>query len=274
MTHLKNIRKEIYPDCLEIEKSIRLTKEKEILYWARSNANRYALTIKEILDYIEDQKINQLKILNASDIGAGQLDFPIINYLIKNLKIEIKWTVNANRDNEYLLNKLFKQKLDDFAINLHYVSIKNCIEPIEEFDIVLYTESIEHIDYSMFLNNLKQLKKLMAGDGVLFVSTPNFFSLGNRLNILFGSTQGMYWGDGYKEFEKGTFGHITYYSIERLKRILTDLNIQVMRSYTFNYGYRISLISRTKAKLKNIFINLISDNLNSYIFIIAKKEST
>jgi hypothetical protein len=44
-----------------------------------------------------------------------------------------------------------------------------------------------------------------------------------------------YWGDGTENMEKGLFGHIVYYNIPRLRRLLRDVGLEIRRSSTVNF---------------------------------------
>lgn len=276
MKSLNKITEDLYSDCLEIEKNIVLGKENNSLYWAKSNAKRHSYSLNEIINYIRNKNSKEFNILNASGIAAGQTDFPILTYLKNNFDFIFNWYVIDSPNNEYYTNLFFKKKLNELSINLKLIDFNKSYDLTKEFDIkfdiILFTEIAEHLDYSSLLNTLKQLSQIINDNGVLIFTSPNLLCLGYRFRMFFGSTKGMYWGDGYENLSKGLFGHITYYSFKRMERILQDTNIKVLKSFTFDYGYRKGIISKIKWFIKNNLLGSFSNNLNNQLFISAQKS--
>lgn len=274
---INKIQKIIYGDCLEVEKKVVQGKHNNSEYWSFSNSIRDAYTIEEIENYIKQFRTNEFNVLNASGIAAGQVDFPILNYLRKNYDLQINWEVIDSPNNPYLSNEFFKYKIEKLNINLKLLdfSLKKEIDKEfnKKFDLILFTEIVEHLDYSVLLDILSQLARLLSDNGIIILTTPNLLSLGFRIKMLLGSTNGMFWGDGYENKQKGLFGHITYYSIDRLKRILSDANFEVIKSFTFDYGYRNSILSKIKGYIKRPVINLIDNTMYNHIFIVAKHNN-
>lgn len=81
----------------------------------------------------------------------------------------------------------------------------------EQFDLIIMAEVLEHVfDPSEVV---KMAGSILAPEGSLIVTTPNFMTWTNRIKFLFGKfryeNQGMF-----------DFGHIRFFTYEYLKRVL------------------------------------------------------
>ena len=130
------------------------------------------------------------------------------------------------------------------------------------YDVILLTEIVEHLDHSTMLRALRRLRMKLADDGILIITTPNLISLLNRIRFLLGDGDICYFGDGITNLEKGLYGHITLYDLNRLQRILGDLGYNIKNSYTFDYGSGPRDISFIK-ELLHKSINIISSYLSN-----------
>ena len=277
MNSTKRIAKEIFPLCFDVETNIVKGNQQNSLYWAKSNSFRNSITISNILSHIKSNSLNNLSILNFSGIAAGQVDFPIMEYLRTKATQDIYWASTESPQSSYLENEYFKSKMEELKIDLKIIDFRflSSLNGIfnSKFDIILFTEIAEHLDYSTLLNTLKSLSILLNDNGICIITTPNLLSLGYRIKMLMGSTRNMFWGDGLANLHNGLFGHITYYEIDRLKRILGEVNLEVIKSFTFDYGIRTNLVAIFIGLIKKKILKLFSTNLNASIFIVARKTN-
>lgn len=235
---MNKIAKELQSICLEVDKNITNLPEKKAKLWAKSNAIRHALTVEAILQYANKHNKKQIKILNASGINCGHQDFSICNYLKNNTDLEVSWTVYDSPENKYLESEAFKESVKKLNIDLklsHFNNLDQLYGSIDnEYDIVLFTEIAEHLEYSVLLNCLIAIRKKLKDGGIIFVTTPNLLSLVNRIHLLLGNGDKRYYGDGIENLRKSIYGHIVLYDIHRLKRILADIGFKTIKGQTFN----------------------------------------
>ncbi len=162
-----------------------------------------------------------------------------------------------------------KLELSDFSKITNLYAEKD-----EIYDIVIFTEIAEHLDHSTLLNLLISIRKKMQKDGILIITTPNLISLQNRINFLLGNASNFYWGDGTQNLEKGLYGHIVNYDINRLIKLLNDIGYHTDKAYTFTFGNspttEKNLIKRLILKIID-FIALFFKNSRCSIFIAASK---
>ncbi len=278
MKTINFISKKIYSHLYKIEKEIINNSDKNAEYWAKSNSKRIAYYIKSISEFIEsnqEKKSNKrIRILNASGIAAGQVDFTIIKFFKETSKPALDWHTIDSPDNSYLKNSFFQKNITDLSVNLEFIDfnkqydLNNIFK--QKFDIILFTEIAEHLDHSSLLEILQQISQLLSTKGILIFSTPNLLSFGQRIKMLRGTTKNIYWGDGIANYNKGLYGHITLYDSGRLKRLLNDVGLQTVECITFDYGYKKGIKAIISNILKNI-LSLIFLNSKSTIFLKAQK---
>ncbi len=270
----KKVAKIVFLNSYNIEKKIVLNNDTKARYWANANAKRNAILLYHIQKFINYNKKSPVNILNASGIAAGQVDFVIAEYLKNTSKFAYNWHAIDSPNNSYLTNSVFKEKVKDLSVTLKLIDFNKPYKLNDlyanKFDIILFTEIAEHLDFSSFLNLLLQISQLLSNDGILIFTTPNLLSLGFRIKMLFGSTSGIFWGDGIENLKQGLFGHITSYDIGRLKYLLNEVGLEVSKSFTFDYAYKTGVINFLTRILKKI-ISIIFKNIYSTIFIIAEK---
>lgn len=279
MQTLKSIAHSIYGICFDVDNRITGLSEADASLWAKTNALRHAHTIKVIINYVKANNKKNLKILNASGISCGHQDFSIVSYLHKNTSMTIEWTVFDSPNNKFLDNGLFKKYLNDLQIKLNLAdfSVESKLYGAEEkiYDVVLFTEIAEHLDYSTLIKTLITVRRKMRNDGMVIITTPNLVSFENRIRILFGSGDGPYWGDGMQNFEKGLYGHIVNYDLRRMKRLLADIGYSVNSAYTFTPGHGSRekyLVRRLMYKLVYTF-SLFTRNSRTILLIVASKAT-
>jgi len=93
--------------------------------------------------------------------------------------------------------------------------------PVEDgrFGLVLFCEIFEHLRIDL-IATMSEVNRVLAMDGILILTTPNLFSIGNILKFLSGRPV----NDVYEEFEKlqtiGHMGHVREYSTREIRRFL------------------------------------------------------
>lgn len=110
--------------------------------------------------------------------------------------------------------------------NLH--SLANTQTEIQEipiadrtFDMVLFTEVIEHVTFPQVM--ISEIARILKPKGLLVITTPNIFCLGNRLATFIG-TDKLFRKVGEEGFvstiEFNSFGHVGHYSPKSLMQLL------------------------------------------------------
>lgn len=264
---LPKISNNLYDVCHFVEQQI-VGQENPILcdWWAKKNAFRHAFTLESILSQIETQQGRRLKILNMSGLSCGHQDFSILAYLAQH-SIKVDYFAIEHPNSPYLRIPIFNTQVAKYGIetilcNLQDVTAATLREKVGAPDIVLFTEIAEHLEHADLLRSFRTIADILAKDGSLILTIPNLDSFDNRFQHLFGKEID-YWGDGLANLDQGLFGHIVYYNIPRLRRLLRDIGLEISTARTLNFPYpdpklaglRL-MVEKTKLKTINAMISL------------------
>ncbi|MFC1514706.1 methyltransferase domain-containing protein [Candidatus Omnitrophota bacterium] len=276
---MRAIAKSIFDICLAVEKNIAGLSEIDSRLWAKANTIRHSHVIKAIIDYAAKTNKRKLRILNASGISCGHQDFSIVSYLREKAAIAVDWTVFESPHNLHLKNEFFTRSVEDLKIDLRLSDFSKSTElygeGAKEYDLVIFSEIAEHMDHSVLLKSLIAVRRKVKEDGIVIVTTPNLLKIANRIRLLFGNAAAPYWGEGMQNLNKGLYGHITYYDLNRLKRLLADVGLSVEYAYTYNYGRG----SRERHPAKYILfkcsdiISLLFKGGRDNLFIVARRAT-
>lgn len=272
MNDINSIKKEIYSSCLLVEEKIVGHDYEKAKQWATANAKRHSFVIREIVKLISCGNAPPLAILNASGLAGGHQDFSICKYFRGN-GISLVWTALESPASPYLTNPTFKLQLEENEINLILVdfSLKPEINLSGKFDVILFTEIAEHLEHGTLLNTLSNLRALLNDKGVIIITTPNMAYIGNRFRLLVGNGDIGYWGDGKANLNEGLWGHIVYYDISRLQRLLKDIGYNTIYENSFNYTFSMKPMG-IKLILLEILTKIIKHSSQTLILVASKCE--
>ncbi|MHA1755665.1 MAG: class I SAM-dependent methyltransferase, partial [Promethearchaeota archaeon] len=161
----------LYKTLIKIEKKINKifinTEEKNYwnLSWRRFN---YVLN-----NFIPLSNKN----ITILDVGAAPHHFSII---LKELGYNVS-TIDSKED------KWTRRAMDlGIDINIFDIESDDFLDIERKFDIILFLEIFEHLNYYKLPKIMFNLRKLMHGDSILILTTPNLASIENRLLLLLG----------------------------------------------------------------------------------------
>jgi len=182
-------------------------------------------------------------------IGFGRGD--LLNYIQD--KTNFAYGIDVSKGNieiaKKLLNKNVKLSIQDVNNKTNF--------PDNYFDIIVLTDVIEHLvdRYSI----IKELKRILKKDGLIFIGTPNIANIRNRVSLLFGNYP---YTSGYESPSKNNVliydgGHIQWFTFKTIKELAELFDFKIVK--TFGYG--------RFGKLHNIYPSLLSGAIG----IILKK---
>lgn len=103
-----------------------------------------------------------------------------------------------------------------------------------KYDIVFLLEVIEHLHVNPLIVFL-EMNNLLKKGGYLFLSTPNLFSLRNRINFVRGRYVGEHPLSVYEKLDRhGSRGHQRIYSVEELEDILDVYGFDTINKWCLN----------------------------------------
>ncbi|MDP1722884.1 MAG: methyltransferase domain-containing protein [Candidatus Gottesmanbacteria bacterium] len=261
---MKKILKHIYDTCYDINLNIDGSNAKDAHFWAETSKTRFALTAEKIINYSD--KKEKIRILNASGLGSGDHDISIVKYL-KDSGFSFEWDVYDSPDNPYLEKEKLKNYINGLNINLmffDYAKIPH--QDGKKYDVILFTEIAEHLDHSILLKALNYLNEKIEDDGKIIITTPNMLWSVARFKNLFGFEGNEFYGEGNLNLDKNVYGHIVYYTPQRLQRLVEDCGFKKVELFTFDwlpaplFANFISLFA--KASKGTIFLSVTKDNNN------------
>src|SRR5262249_21379498 len=109
--------------------------------------------------------------------------------------------------------------------------------PSAAADVVLCTEILEHLDYSIGIDLLRCAEKSLRPGGQLIITTPNAVYLGHRVLFALGKWDFLHHMDEPEHVDQGVTGHTIYYDGQRLSRLLRNLGFVNITVKTFNAGH-------------------------------------
>ena len=233
---IKDITTSLYDTCYAVEAEVVGHGPALSRFWARANARRHAHTARAILEHAAAGGLKALRVLNASGLSCGHQDFSISAYLRG--KLDVEWVVFESPRSPYFARPRFQEMLRGLPIRCELADFAAGAPTLGTgaYDVVLCTEIAEHLELGPFLQLLAAARARLADGGVAIITTPNLAYLVFRLKLLLGNGDLHYWGDGAANLTAGLWGHVVYYDARRLKRILGDAGLAVVRHYTFDYG--------------------------------------
>lgn len=104
----------------------------------------------------------------------------------------------------------------------------------KKYDIIFFLEVLEHLHVNPFIV-FDEVESLLNKGGYLFLSTPNLFSLKNRINFVRGKYVFEHPFSVYEKLERhGSRGHQRLYSIEELEDILDVYGFDIINKWCLN----------------------------------------
>jgi len=170
--------------------------------------------------------IKYLDFLNQNDVvldagcGSG-------NTLLAFAK-KVQYVVGIDSNEECI--KFLKQKIEDFQIKNALVKKLDLLEISSlnlEFSKTIMTEVIEHLTEEHLGKILREVGKIIAPDGKILITTPNYTSLWSSIEAIL---------DFFKLAPKlKDEQHITKYHWKKLSEIIKRTNYQVINKGTLNW---------------------------------------
>ncbi len=172
--------------------------------------NRYFTELQVLRKYGQGKKV--------IEIGATPFVFSI---LAKKFEVDLI-SVDLNPDK-------YQEIIDYYGLDVRRVDIESQPLPFEDnsVDYIHFSEVFEHLRINPFFA-LKEIKRVLKPEGLLFLSTPNFYAADNLWRCI----RGKGFRDGFKEFlmiEKfGYPGHIREYTKYEVTEFLEYIGFEII----------------------------------------------
>lgn len=217
--NLLRIRKEQFPDKLldhvqeEIVSCYRLDAPQRHGYYEKYYRPEERFYWFPILNWIQ----NLASVERVADIGAAY--GTLLLYTIKCHKPTYVLAVDALKD-------LSPNLIDRY--NIHHLNMdieRSNLDGLGQFDLLLFTETIEHLNFHPMLI-LKRLRRMLSRDGVMILTTPDAAQWG-RVTKYYPSLSAipLYSGQAAEWIDD----HIWQYTREEVEKIILDAGFNIVK---------------------------------------------
>jgi hypothetical protein len=208
--------------------------------WNHGHGPRNYYVAKAILDYADRRELLELNVLNLSGTNEEKPDPVLFDLLQRRFSAgTLSWTIVDHPNSLTFTDPHIQNWMAARRITCIAHDHRDGDAPIAQgaADVVLCTEIIEHLDYSVTIELLRACRRSMKPGGMLVITTPNAVYLGHRVLFAMGQWDFLHHMDDPKHVDAGIVGHTIYYDGRRLTRLLRSLEFVDVRGSTFNGGH-------------------------------------
>lgn len=197
-------------------------------------------TRQELTRLVEIVKIVDLlrkknKKLELLEIGIG---FSYVTSALRSVFNNDELAVNAvDHPNVPLLsNDAFKSYLAQTQVSLKHVDISSQPLPYDDshLDVVVFSETIEHISPTIVPIILKEIGRVLRQDGVVIISSPNLAAWHNRWRLMRGKS--IFDAALPLDWAGGTYAHIRLYTADEISLLLDHFGMKAAGVKYLKFG--------------------------------------
>lgn len=206
------------------------------------------------------------------DIGIAYGFYDII------LKEDFGLDITGMELQENIAAYSFLPKLHNIQMIAGGLSQKPCLIPDNSFDVVIFSEVIEHLRISP-IRALLEINRILKPEGLLLITTPNVARLSNILRLFIGKNIVEMFPDDDSELNHVTdrMTHIREYTMDELKMLLRRAGYKIIEAKYSLSNDRIPPQENIGRKSKSICLMLlpvvtIIPAFRSLLFILGQKN--
>lgn len=197
----------------EIVSCYHIDKPNEEGYYERAYRAEERFYWFPVLEWI--QNLESLK--RVADIGVAY--GTLLLYAIKCHNPDYALAVDAIGDISPTLIKRY---------NIHWLNRdieRSALEGFEQFNLVIFTETLEHLNFNP-VQTLKKLRQMLSPDGHLIITTPDAVEWG-RVTTYYQSLDAIPWYTG--QDVEWIDGHVWQYTREEVESIIAEAGMDVVK---------------------------------------------
>jgi len=196
------------------------------------DVKRVSMLISMALDLLGEAAVGKGLELGC---GFGSLLFPMAEAMP-----EVRWMAMEHPRREYVNQPEYRAMFEKFKCELVLSDIVRDPFPMpdEEFDVVTFSEVLEHLPVERLNPILREIARVTKTGGILLVSSPNLASLENRIRLAKGKS--ILDMPDQVSYAVGTYGHIRLYTTGEIRKAMERLEFETLRCEieSCNAGYR------------------------------------
>ncbi|ACA17203.1 hypothetical protein M446_2765 [Methylobacterium sp. 4-46] len=208
--------------------------------WNRSNGRRVVRLLDVILGQVAERQLDRVAVLNLSGLNEGKPDPLLFDLVAERIGPgRLSWTVVDHPLSQTFTEPTIRGWLDARGIARLPRDLRDpdCRLPEGDADVVICTEILEHLDYTVAMRLLRGACGALRPGGLLVITTPNAVFLEHRIRFALGQWDFLHFMDGPDDAERGLLGHVMYYDGARLARMLRLIGFVGVTPGTFNVGH-------------------------------------
>ncbi|MFD0935469.1 class I SAM-dependent methyltransferase [Methylobacterium trifolii] len=224
----------------EMDRQLHGSVSRDALHWNVSGGPRVARLTDAIMAHVARRGLDRVSVLNMSGLNEGKPDPVLYDLLDRRLGPgRLRWQVVDHPLSQTFSDPTIRGWLDARGIEPIGQDFREPDFSVPEAaaDVVLCTEILEHLDYTVTMRLLRRCQRALRPGGVLLVTTPNAVYVEHRLRFALGQWDFLHFMDAPEDAERGLLGHVMYYDGRRLGRMLGHLGFDAVRATTFNAGH-------------------------------------
>lgn len=133
------------------------------------------------------------------------------------------------------------KRLDEWGFDVNLADLEQPLDaPDKTYDLVTCLEVIEHIVHAERM--IKEMSRVLADEGYMIISTPNFACWQNRLRYLRGSPP----------VNEGV--HIRFFTPDTLRQVISEAGLMIVESSSYAPFTGVNYLRRQAGKAKMFWI--------------------
>ncbi len=158
----------------------------------------------------------------------------------------------------------FQPIIDEFDLHVEQVDIQRQRFPFDndQVDYVHFSEVFEHLYINPF-HTLSEMHRILKPGGLIYFSTPNFYSVDNLLRIILGKSFRDGFEEVYRILSEGYPGHIREYTTAEMKKFFNYAGFEVK-------DLKYKFFSKSRYFFVNILFKIFVKLRATQIFLITK----
>jgi 2-polyprenyl-3-methyl-5-hydroxy-6-metoxy-1,4-benzoquinol methylase len=234
--------------------------------YMHNHQHEYIRTVQDVCNSLSAKP-------NARILEVGAF-FGVVSIALSKLGFK----VTASDVPEYMSLPEQVERYSKYNVDTADVRLQDFVLPFEDnaFEAVIMCEVLEHLNFNP-LPLLKEINRILSGDGLFYLSLPNQASINNRLALLRGHSVGVpvesFFNQLNPQMMEIANGHWREYTTTDISTMLTRLDFKIDRQYYFGLSECLDNKSIRK-RLGRIFYRLFPQFKENQTTLALKKCPT